>query len=320
MTLRVRPFAERDYAAFARIRSTGEADPTTPEEARDRDERWDRSRYDKVRVVAVDEEDAPLGYGEIYHEPSRFEPGRYFIRIGVDPARRRRGIGGALWVRLAAELHERGAGIACLWAGDHTACAEFIGARGFREVIRAYEQVLAVARAPLPTRASEERVIAAGARIVTLRELMAERADALVKAHALYTACRLDQPTLGRVSEWPFAEWHAFYLEDPAGIPDAYFLAIAGAELVGNCSVRREEREEDALRIGITGVLPAWRRRGIARALKLRTHGYAKANGYREIRTSNTRPNTAMLALNDALGYAIVGSHAGYELAIPSSP
>jgi GNAT superfamily N-acetyltransferase len=176
--------------------------------------------------------------------------------------------------------------------------------------------VLAVSRAPLPTAASEERVSGADLRILTLSELMRERSDALEAAHALYTACRLDQPTLGRVSEWPFADWRAFYLEDPEGIPDAYFLGLDADVLVGNCSVRRDGKEEDALRVGITGVLPPWRRHGLGLALKLRTHAYARANGYREIRTSNTRPNTAMLALNEKLGYAIVGSLGGYELAL----
>ena len=319
MSLRVRPFVERDYPAFTRIWRISEGEAIDADGLRARDARWDRARFEKVRAVAVDAEDGPLGYGEIYHEPSRFEPGRYFVRLGVDPARRRRGIGAAIWTHLSAELADRRAQVASLWARDHTACAEFIAARGFREVIRGYEQVLAVSRAPLPTPATEERLLANGLRVATLAELMRERADALAAAHHLYTACRTDQPTLGRVSEWPFAEWRAFYLEEPSGIADAYFIALAGEELVGNCSVRREPREEGVLRVGITGVLPAWRRRGVGRGLKLRTHAYARAHGFREIRTSNTGPNTAMLALNAALGYAIVGSVGGYELALPSS-
>jgi GNAT superfamily N-acetyltransferase len=76
--------------------------------------------------------------------------------------------------------------------------------------------------------------------------------------------------------------------------------------------VRRDG--EDTLRIGITGVLPAYRRRGIGRMLKLRVHGWARTHGFREIHTTATRAETAMLALNDALGYPIVGSWGGYEL------
>ena len=85
--------------------------------------------------------------------------------------------------------------------------------------------------------------------------------------------------------------------------------------------MRIEKGTVDCLRIGITGVLPEFRRRGIGRALKLRVHAWAKAHAFREIRTSNTRPNVAMLSLNESLGYVIVESWAGYELALtPSSP
>ena len=66
--------------------------------------------------------------------------------------------------------------------------------------------------------------------------------------------------------------------------------------------------------MGITGVLPAYRRRGIGRLLKLRVHAWARAHGVREIHTITTKADRAMLALNDALGYPIVASWGGYEL------
>jgi len=69
---------------------------------------------------------------------------------------------------------------------------------------------------------------------------------------------------------------------------------------------------DEVLRILITGVLPEYRRRGIARVLKLRVHAWARAHGYREIHTSTA--NAAAVALNISLGYAIVGSWGGYEL------
>ena len=252
MTVRVRAFEDRDYNAFTRIWRVCEAEPVEPSELRARDARWDSSRFEKVRVIAADEEDAALGYGEIYHEPSRFEPGRYFLRLGVDPAKRRRGIGAAIWDRLARELAARKAQVVCRWTEDHTACVDFLSRRGFREVIRSFEQVLAVANAPLPTPASEERVAREGIRVTTLAELTATRADALEAAHELYTACRVDQPTLGRVSEWPMAEWRAYYLERDDRMPDAYFIALDGERLVGNCSLVHQPREDDVLRIGIT--------------------------------------------------------------------
>ena len=86
MTPRVRLFADHDYPAFVRIRRLAEQRDISVATAREEDGRWDHGRYEQVRVVAVDEEDAPVGYGEIYHEPSRFDPRRYFVRLAVDPA------------------------------------------------------------------------------------------------------------------------------------------------------------------------------------------------------------------------------------------
>ena len=313
MTPRVRLFADRDYAAFVRIKRLAEQRDISVAVAREEDGRWDHARYEKVRVVAVDEEDAPVGYGEIYHEPSRFDPRRYFLRLAVDPRLRRQSIGAAIWTHVRAELDERSARIVCLWSDDGTACREFIVRRGFVEVVRSYEQVVALATAPLQLAAAEEPVRARGIRVETLSELRRRRGDEVLKeVHELYTASRVDQPTLGKVTAQPFADWHREVFDDLGALSDAYFIASHGDRLVGCSAVHASG--EDVLRILITGVLPEYRRQGIARFLKLRVHAWARAQGYREIHTSTA--NVAVVALNTALGYAIVASWGGYELAI----
>ena len=110
----------------------------------------------------------------------------------------------------------------------------------------------------------------------------------------------------------PFVDWLVYNVEAAAALPDAYFIAVDGDRFVGCSSVRRSS--EDQLEIGITAVLPAYRRRGIARLLKLRVHDWARRNGYREIHTSTTGPNVGILRLNESLGYVVVGSWGGYEL------
>jgi GNAT superfamily N-acetyltransferase len=313
VTPRVRLFADRDYTAFVRIKRLAEQRDISVAVAREEDGRWDHSRYEKVRLVAVDEEDAPLGYGEIYHEPSRFDPRRYFLRLAVDPRLRRQSIGAAIWTHLRAELDERSAKIVCLWADDGTACREFIVRRGFVEVVRSYEQVVALATAPLHLAAAEEAVRARDIRVETLSELRDRQGDeTLRQVHELYTASRVDQPTLGRVTARPFEDWRREVFEDLGGLPEAYFLAAHAGRLVGCSGVHASG--EDVLRILITGVLPEYRRQGIARLLKLRVHAWARAHGYREIHTSTA--NAAAVELNAALGYAVVGSWGGYELAI----
>ena len=309
---RVRAFADRDYTAYARIARLHRPDVADAETARADDAALD-PRTELVRVVAVDEEDAPVGYGAIAHDLGRYDPRRYVLDLGVDTTLRRRGIGAALWERLGTELDSRGAEVVGLWAGDATACQAFIAKRKFVEVGRMYQQVLAVASAPLPTRAAEERVRAAGITITTLAALRDAIGDlALEAAWDLHSACRLELVTLGRATPEPFPEWIRRNLTDDAALPGAHFIALDGARYVGLCSLRRES--EDTLRIGLTGVLPAYRRRGIGRLLKLRAHAWARAHGFREIHTTTTKASAAMLALNDALGYPIVGSWGGYEL------
>ena len=313
MTPRVRLFADRDYTAFVRIKRLAEQRDISVAIAREQDGHWDHSRYERVRVVAVDEEDAPVGYGEIYHEPSRFDPRRYFVRLAVDPRLRRQGIGAGIWTQLRDELDERSAKVACLWADDGTACRQFIVRRGFVEVVRSYEQVVALATAPLQLAAAEEAVAARGIRVETLSELIArDGEDSLKRVHELYTTSRVDQPTLGTVTARPFEDWRREVFDELNLLPDAYFIASDDERLNGCSAVHASA--EDVLRVLITGVLPEYRRRGIARLLKLRVHNWARANGYREIHTSTA--NVAVVALNTALGYAIVDSWGGYELAI----
>lgn len=310
---RIRPFADSDYAAYSRIASIADGERLDPRSARAADARWDSERYERLRVVAVDEEDAPVGYAEIHHEPRWYDPRRYFLRLGVDPERRRRGIGGALWTSLAAELARRSAEVVGLWAGDATACQAFVTKRGFIEVARSYAQVRAVASAPLPTRAIEERVQSTGVRVTTLAALRDALGDAALEAAwDLNAACRPDHAGLGRATPQPFADWLAENVAGERALPEAHFIALDRARYVGVSSALRDG--DDAVRMGITGVLPAYRRRGIGRLLKLRVHAWARAHGITEIHTTVTSGDPAMLALNDALGYPIVGSWGGYEL------
>ena len=59
----------------------------------------------------------------------------------------------------------------------------------------------------------------------------------------------------------------------------------------------------DRLVVGYTGVDPAFRRQGIALALKLRTIRYAVAHGNPILITSSMSNNRPMIALNERLGF-----------------
>ncbi len=55
----------------------------------------------------------------------------------------------------------------------------------------------------------------------------------------------------------------------------------------------------------MTGVLRAWRRRGIAGALKRAEIAWAKENGYEKLSTGNEERNEPIRKLNEQYGYVL---------------
>lgn len=109
LELRVRPFHPHDYPRIARMKCEAEGETVSVEDLRRYDEQWDHSRFEKVRVVAQDEEGVAVGYGELHHEPDAFDPRTYFLHLAVDRAYRRRGVATAIWEHMREELSERDA-------------------------------------------------------------------------------------------------------------------------------------------------------------------------------------------------------------------
>jgi ribosomal protein S18 acetylase RimI-like enzyme len=132
MDLRVRPFHPHDYPRLAKMKCDAEGEECTVEDLRRYDEQWDHSRFEKVRVIAQDEESVAIGYGELHHEPDEFDPRRYFLHLAVDPAYRRRGVATALWRHIQEELGERDATVVRLRTDPLGSGAQWAERAGFR--------------------------------------------------------------------------------------------------------------------------------------------------------------------------------------------
>jgi GNAT superfamily N-acetyltransferase len=58
------------------------------------------------------------------------------------------------------------------------------------------------------------------------------------------------------------------------------------------------------------GVAADRRRRGLARALMVSQHAWAKSHGYATVETGTTKDNVPMLSLNLSSGFEIIGTYA----------
>jgi ribosomal protein S18 acetylase RimI-like enzyme len=131
MDIRVRPFHPHDYPRIAKIKCEAEGELVAADDIRRYDERWDHSRFEKVRIVAQDEEGVTIAYGELHHEPDHFDPRRYFLHLAVDPAYRRRGVATAIWEQIREELDERDATLVRMRTDPRSAGALWAERQGF---------------------------------------------------------------------------------------------------------------------------------------------------------------------------------------------
>ncbi len=306
MWVRIRPFVEGDYEPLTAIANLCYPDYLrSVEEIRHWDSTWDSSRYERVRLVAVDADGTPLGVGQINHQPSYFHPRKYRIDVQVHPERRRRGIGSALFAALLRELEQRNALVARTdTKGTMADSLAFVERRGFVEVFRAWESRLPAADFDFARFAgADERVAEQGIEIVTLAAERARDPEAVRRAYEVHSACFADVPSPDPFTKPPFERFLATNIEAPNALLDGFFLARAGDRYVGVCNLHRSELEPGVIYQGLTGVRREFRGRGIALALKLATVRYARAQGKREIRTWNDTRNRPMLRNNEAMGF-----------------
>jgi len=101
----------------------------------------------------------------------------------------------------------------------------------------------------------------------------------------------------------PFEDWLAHDMQISGDRPEATFVALADGEVVGYAKFHLTEARPTSAYHDLTGVKRAWRGRGVGRALKATQIGWAKANGYEELRTRNDERNAPIRRLNERFGY-----------------
>jgi GNAT superfamily N-acetyltransferase len=247
----------------------------------------------QTRAWVARDGDELVGWGDAQVRWSLAEEGITEAWVIVRPDRRGRGLG----LRLA-NLAEEHVGRVCgreirtFVLEDDPASLTFAEARGFRESRREYSWVLFLDKVALDPPELPE-----GFRVVRLAEVR-DRERALFE---LYDAAHADMPS-DHAHALEFEEWRSETFQNPELDFEASSVVVTGDRPVAFAWIA-SEREKGAASHELTGTLPEFRGRGLARAAKMATIRWAAESGLRHLVTSNDSTNAPMLALNERLGY-----------------
>ncbi len=301
-TIQIRPFQPADRAAIVAFRNA-----RRPPHHRDTVTEWEESDALKpagevsLRLCVGDPATAYLNAVDRETAAHRKAGTCSFgLAIGDDPEWAT--VGGALYDRMEAWARERGRthleSYVQLFTPDEPA-AQFLAARGFAEIDRDVPVMLDLTTYD-PTAFTPP--VLDGLRLLSWAEAGDTPAHRR-KLHALMCVLDRDVPTHGiRPEDVPFAEFEKDFTR-PAWDSNALLLAETGAgEWVGLSQIGFQQ----GTGIGwtfLTGVLPAYRGRGLAYALKLRTLDAALARHCPLVLTENHEDNAPMRAINQKLGF-----------------
>jgi mycothiol synthase len=246
------------------------------------------------------------GVASCGHDPQAHREEKCMIDIRVRPELQGRGIGAALYRTMedhsranqARELHTD------VWAA-HPRSARFVVERGFVERWRRLDAYLDVAMFDsAPYSDLEAHLEAVGITVCSYAEL-ADDPECIEKLHRLDAALWQDVPFGEPITVVSPARFEQECINNPRFIPEACFIAVHNAMFVGYSYLTRGD---GYYLTEMTGVLPAYRGKGIAKLLKLRGIQYAQARANTQIRTVNDSINTPMLRLNLQLGFQHQGA------------
>ncbi len=302
MPFLLRPLIPEDAPRIAEIINRDQSQTATIDEVRERIAEPTLPGRVIRRLGAEDETGALIGYGHTIRD-AHLESGLFYLHVAIAPDTRRQGAGTQVHDAVRAFASDHGATRLRAEVSDTLPEGLAFGqAMGYSIERHIFESTLQVADFDeRPFLSALEAMEAAGVRFFSLAEIGDTR-EAREQLWSLERTITLDVPGGSEASSRPFEMWERQVVESGHYLAEGELVAAYGDEWIGMAALL-DYPESGMMYHGITGVLPEYRGKGLATALKLLAIRLARARGATILRTNNDAENAPMLAINRKLGY-----------------
>jgi mycothiol synthase len=239
-----------------------------------------------------------IGFSRFARNAGSYHPQKFGLDLCVDPKFQARGIGKALYLATLEKVQAFDAISLRTQVRESDARGlRFAQDRGFLETKRDFESTLELASFDF---AAFERPLPEGIEMRNFRDL--DSPTFRRQFHEVFSTVRLDVPRAEPPTPLTFKFFEENVLNDPELIPEAFVFAMRAEQILGFTG-------------GYQGAQPGWvdqwltavtreaRGQGLATAIKVHSLRAMLELGFKTVRTDNDTQNTAMLAVNDKLGY-----------------
>ncbi len=268
-------------------------------------QRWMRERQQvneqlllRRHYIVAGNGEGVVGYGAIEQQPPDSRQ-RLRLYLVVYPGYLRSGAGRMLFGQLMKDIEDLK--VASLWMQEYQKDDELLGfmsERGFVQTRLTWEWRLTLSRTNVGQRVSIlEEVAQQNILITSLEEERLRAPNVAARLHELYNAIQEDA-----FAPLTFQEFLQ-RLDRPSIMPQGFFVARDGERLIGLNTLAYIEGDSEQALQHWTGVLPAYRQRHIATALRLCSIDMAQRLGYQTLVSYNAHRESILQTLNEKLGF-----------------